>query len=575
MPHPIHLAQGLTLPLDAVTQKFAWLGRTGSGKTYAAKRLIEQMLRANAHVIVLDPVGVWAGLRRGPKAFAIPVLGGLYGDVPLEPTGGALVAEFCAEKRTSAVLDVSQMLDSERTRFATAWAERFFQLQKATPQAVHVVLEECQDFVPQNPEPGEQMMLHQFQRFAKQGRGFGIGLSLISQRPQDISKKALNQSECVFAFQLTGPQERKALEFWLADKGLEEKLSTILPRLEVGCPHVWSPQWLKVSKVVKILPIDSLDTSQTPKVGAKAARTEKLKPIELDTLRASMNESIERAKANDPRELRKRIAELEKVDKRIPPPAAPKVIERPAVSEAMARRLETAVERLHKHGISAVEACRDVIAALPGKDSAPNLTPVPNIRPWKGAKPNEKLASTSSHSRPNVPNGLWLNPAKGTIKRVTNGEAKIGKGETAILTALVQHRHSGGCTRQQLTVLTGYKRSTRDAYLQRLGQAALIVGNGDRFLPSDEGVRLLGDVEPLPTGSALARHWYERLPKGEALVLDVALKAYPQSVPRDEVTEDTGFKRSTRDAYIQRLATRQLITITSDGVRASEMLMDF
>jgi len=59
----LHLAEGLSLPLDVVTEKLCWLGRTGSGKTYGAMKLAELMLEAGAQVGVLDPVGVWRALR--------------------------------------------------------------------------------------------------------------------------------------------------------------------------------------------------------------------------------------------------------------------------------------------------------------------------------------------------------------------------------------------------------------------------------------------------------------------------------------------------------------------------------
>ena len=44
----LHLAKDMTLPLDAVTGKLAWLGRTGSGKTYGAMKRAELMLEAGA-----------------------------------------------------------------------------------------------------------------------------------------------------------------------------------------------------------------------------------------------------------------------------------------------------------------------------------------------------------------------------------------------------------------------------------------------------------------------------------------------------------------------------------------------
>jgi DNA helicase HerA-like ATPase len=37
--------------------------RDGAGKSYAAGKLVEELLRFGAPTIVLDPVGTWYGLR--------------------------------------------------------------------------------------------------------------------------------------------------------------------------------------------------------------------------------------------------------------------------------------------------------------------------------------------------------------------------------------------------------------------------------------------------------------------------------------------------------------------------------
>ncbi len=324
----LDIAPDLQLPLDAVTQKFAWIGRTGSGKTYGLKRFVEQMLYAGVQVIVLDTVGVWSGLRLGSKGFDVPVLGGFYGDIPLEHTSGALVAEVVVSHGSGLVLDTSQMTDGQRARFCEAFGRRLFELKKATPAAMHIVLDEGQDVVPQNPNEGEKMMLHEWVRIAKQGRAFGMGLSIAGQRPQEINKKALNQAECVFAFQLTGSHERKALEYWLADKGMETKLSDALLTLEIGRPFVWSPQWLKISKVIeRIHPIDSADTSKTPQFGDAPRIARQMKPIDLGALRESMAAVVEQTKENDPKALRARIQELEQlVAAGAGPAAAPVVV---------------------------------------------------------------------------------------------------------------------------------------------------------------------------------------------------------------------------------------------------------
>jgi hypothetical protein len=350
----LRLSDDLKLPPAVVTEKLAFLGRTGSGKTYAAQKLAEEMHDAGAQFVVLDPVGVWYGLRLaadGKKpGLPIPVLGGLRGDIPLEPTGGALIANLVVDRATSVVLDVSQFeSDAAKARFAQDFADRFFFRKKAAPSAVHVFIEEAQEFVPQNPQREEARMLHAFTRLVKIGRNFGIGVSLISQRPQEVNKKVLNLAELLFAFQLTGPQERKTIEGWIADKGLDEDIAGELPKLAVGHPHVWSPAWLKISKVVAIGTKTTFDASSTPVLG-KAAAARELSPIDLEQLRTEMAATIEKAKQEDPRELRAEIARLRAELKKKAPAAAPAAASKTSKPEDREKLRELAAElgRLRK-----------------------------------------------------------------------------------------------------------------------------------------------------------------------------------------------------------------------------------
>ena len=565
------LSNDLELPFDsvdgapgAIWQKYAFLGRTGSGKTYAAKKLAELMLEAGAQIIVIDTVGVWPFLRLGPKPFSLPVLGGLYGDVPLEPTGGVVVADFVVDTGSSAVLDTSQMIDAEQVRFATAFGERFFQRKKSSPSPVHLFLEECQDIVPQNMEGfagGIQRAVNVFNRIVKVGRNFKIGVSLISQRPQEVNKKALNQTECLFAFQMSGVHERKAIAAWMADKGLDVDLVATLPKLEVGHAHVWSPQWLHVSKEIRISKIRSMDpsTMREPKAGKRV----KLSQVDLPALQSRMAETIERAKSEDPRELRAQIAKL-KVEltqkSAATAVATPKRVEVPVVSKDMAARLEKAIDNAKTSAESAlglVDKLKEALAPIRFQTVAPRQPPMPQTR------------------------GLYPPPIKSTgdpfravrqEMKTANGSAQLPKGERAIMIAIAQHPN--GVTREQLTVLTGYKRSTRDAYLQRLSTSGHVDASNGTIEATADGRHALGsDYQPLPTGHALLEHWLGRLPEGERKILEVAAGLFPDTVSRDALGERTGYKRSTRDAYLQRLGTRKLVKVERDGIRLSEELV--
>lgn len=320
----LHVATGLSLPIDAATQTFAFIARKGAGKTYAASKLVETLLEAGVQVVVLDVVGNWYGLRLGADGksagFAVPVLGGLRGDIPLDPASGALIADTAVDTGQSMVLDVSQWSKADRQRFAAAFGERLWLKKKGEhhPTPLHLVIEESQLIVPQDVRGDTARMVGVYEEIIRLGRNYGIGVSMITQRPQSVNKEVLNQTECLFVGQINGAQERDALKKWVTHQGADVNLVDELPSLKIGTFYCWSPQWLGILQKVQILPKRTLDASATPKVGDRTVRRE-LKPLDLTELEQRMAATIEKAKADDPKELKrllaakdKRIGELER-----------------------------------------------------------------------------------------------------------------------------------------------------------------------------------------------------------------------------------------------------------------------
>jgi hypothetical protein len=64
----------------------------------------------------------------------------------------------------------------------------------------------------------------------------------------------------------------------------------------------------------------------------------------------------------------------------------------------------------------------------------------------------------------------------------------------------------------------------------------------------------------MPRGRALIDWWRDRLPEGERAVFNQLIQHPNAGMSSDIITERTGYKRSTRDAYLQRLRTRGLVT---------------
>jgi hypothetical protein len=213
----LQLASSLALPAnEAVTQKYGFIGRSGSGKSYGSMKMAELFLGAGAQIIALDWVGIWWSLRlnadgKRPGFEHVYIFGGEHADVALQPESGALMADLVVDKHISVVLDVMHFRKAERTRFATAFAEQFFHRKKTARTACHLFIEEAQAYLPQMVRGEEARMVGVFEDIGKVGRNYGIGTTLISQRPQAINKDVLNQVEVLLAFQTNGPQERKAI----------------------------------------------------------------------------------------------------------------------------------------------------------------------------------------------------------------------------------------------------------------------------------------------------------------------------------------------------------------------------
>ena len=99
----LQIAPDFGFPLEAVTETIAILAKRGSGKTYCAAVLVEEMVKAGLPVVVVDPIGVWWGLRSNARGdgpgLPIVIFGGDRADLPLGESMGAAIADLVVEQR--------------------------------------------------------------------------------------------------------------------------------------------------------------------------------------------------------------------------------------------------------------------------------------------------------------------------------------------------------------------------------------------------------------------------------------------------------------------------------------------
>lgn len=310
--------EAFTVPVDVQTTMTAIIGRRGSGKTTTGSVLAEELIGHGLPVVILDPLGVWYGLRSTAdgqgEGLPVTILGGAHGDVPLEQGAGVLIADLVVEQPGAYVIDLSgfESRAAER-RFATDFAERLYRAKAKQNAALCLIVDEADTFAPQSSPRGEERLLGAFEAIARRGRVRGLGMVLITQRPAVLNKNLLTQAECLIAHQVTGPQDREALLAWAKGNASPEQIASFvatLATLKVGEAWLWSPSWLGVFERVTVRPRRTFDSSATPKAGERRVEPVVLAKVDLDALRTKMAATIEKAEADDPQKLRAEIARL-------------------------------------------------------------------------------------------------------------------------------------------------------------------------------------------------------------------------------------------------------------------------
>jgi DNA helicase HerA-like ATPase len=76
---------------------------------------------------------------------------------------------------------------------------------------VLIVLEEAQNYIPEKNKTQDRISISKrvFERIAREGRKYGLGLILSSQRPSELSKTILSQCNTFIVHRLQNPEDQK------------------------------------------------------------------------------------------------------------------------------------------------------------------------------------------------------------------------------------------------------------------------------------------------------------------------------------------------------------------------------
>lgn len=209
---------------DLVTHNTAIIGVTGSGKSYLAFHLIDALISANIKVLILDLTRqhyVYMS-RHNPTALARPQ------DVRpwIQSQSSLAIHQFAINRSFPQVT---------REFVEEAFAELSqIQLQAGVnvPARLCIVFEEAHSLIPEWNQvviPSDQAQVNTTARTILQGRKFGLGSLIITQRTANVTKTVLNQCNTIVALRSFDQTGLDFLRNYMGDE-YSQSISTLPDR---------------------------------------------------------------------------------------------------------------------------------------------------------------------------------------------------------------------------------------------------------------------------------------------------------------------------------------------------------
>ena len=566
----LHISANLVLPLDTVTSTLVVYGGKGMGKTNLGAVLVEEFTVAGLKWAVLDPMGVWWGIRHGADGkvdgLQCLILGGAHGDIPIEPTGGAVVADLVADEGVNVIIDISRNVNgemwsiAERIRFMNDYGKQLFKRQGSLIEGkrrepMMQVIDEAARFIPQmirSGQPELAMCTSTWSMIVEEGRNVGLGVTLLTQRSARLNKDVAELADLMLAFRTVGPNSINAVMDWLSAHMPKAELTAMretVRSLPVGSCLVVSPGWLQIEKVVPIRRRTTFDSSATPKPGESALRVRGTgaKP-NLQLYAERMKETIERAKENSIPELKRRIRELETQKPAVPAKAAAtKTVEiiRPdsrVVKENAALRAQLTAARADVSSL--VNDCMTKVGAYFSKLEA-KLGAAPTAV-LLADDPVHEVLSVSSTPLDLADVALKFPPKRvvPTQPAVFNGEApKLGKMALMIAQIAAGYAQRGeGIEKKVLAAMCGT--APNGSFYNRLSDARVagaITTDGSMVFATPEGRSAYADQFQAPeTTEEVLALWMPKLGSASRAILTHLVSLRGEYISRTALAEAIG-----------------------------------
>lgn len=227
------------------TQANSILGIRGSGKTYSATYLAEQLLDWGCPICVIDPSGTWKNLKtpngESGRSYDVVTIGGddsdIFVDDSFDEEKMSNIVSKAIRENVSLIFDLYRT-DISKEKWGLLLTSAFQTLYLKNKNIRHIFVEESATFIPQNQKAFSKDLYNILEEITRIGGNCQLGITFISQRAEQLNKQCLELCDLMLLHRQRGNNSLKTIGKWLgmgvvSNEDIEMVLGSI-PTLESG-----------------------------------------------------------------------------------------------------------------------------------------------------------------------------------------------------------------------------------------------------------------------------------------------------------------------------------------------------
>jgi hypothetical protein len=201
--------EGTVLDKQFYGEKTTIISKSGYGKTYAARVIIEEAKALNIPIIVIDPQGGYDNLDH-------------FAYVDAAKTNMTVIGKLAAKHGGQLVIRLKKLDIPSQERcvqdFLTSYRKH------VTKGIQTIIIDEAHKFAPEQDNPDVKNVVR---AMFQENRSDGLGCIAITQRPARVDKTVLSQSDNLLLGRVNSHADKQAIGNYLDDKSEVDKLAEL------------------------------------------------------------------------------------------------------------------------------------------------------------------------------------------------------------------------------------------------------------------------------------------------------------------------------------------------------------